>query len=258
MDKPEIVYAIVLVMAVFITILVLLFLGITAYIKKRSLHQQELNKLQAEFAATLLQSQLEIRELTLQHVGRELHDNLGVAASLIKINLNTINLYDLENAKLKLEATMVLTRQIIADLKQLSRNLGPDRITRAGLVKSIEQEIALINRTGEFWAEFQTEGIIPALPEDKMIILFRMVQEILHNMVKHSSAKLLLINLQGMEKSLILNLSDNGTGFNVEEKLNGEGAGLQNLQNRARLVSAELSIRSSLSSGTQITINLPI
>jgi two-component system, NarL family, sensor kinase len=258
MDKPELVYGIFLVMALLITILVLLFLGITAYIKKRTVHQQQLIKLQADFAATLLQSQLEIKESTLKHVSRELHDNLGHVSSLIKINLTTINLNDPEKARVKLDDTMNLTRQMIGDLKKLSRNLGPDRITRIGLVKSIEQEMDLINRTGEFQAEFQTEGIIPALPEDKMIILFRMVQEILHNMVKHSSAKQLLINLKGLEKSLILSLSDDGTGFNVEEKLYGEGAGLQNLQNRAKLLSAELSIQSALSKGTQITINLPI
>jgi signal transduction histidine kinase len=256
-NKPVIIYTLTLGIFIMISFLVLLFLGITAYIKKRSIHQAQMAKLQADFASTLLQSQLEIREQTLQHVGRELHDNLGHMASLIKINLTTLNLANPDTAAEKVEATKELTRQLLTDLKALSRSIGPDRISRLGLVKAIEQEVANINKTGEFRADYQTDGIIPSLPDDKLIILFRMIQEILQNMVRHSQAKNISLILIGTEKSLNLKLSDDGTGFNVEEKLQGEGAGLHNLINRAKLISAEFSIQSSLSKGTQITINLP-
>ena len=89
------------------------------------------------------------------------------------------------------------------------------------------------------------------------LILFRMGQEILNNTLKHSCAKHVTISLHVSEKLFTLSISDDGVGFNLEEKILSGGSGLLNLQNRAKLIHAEFSIQSS-PNGTAIIIQLPL
>lgn len=228
------------------------------YSNKQMRNRREREKLQSQFSQTLLQSQLEIQEQTLQHISHELHDNLGQVASLIKINLNTLQLKDTAKATEKIETTKDLTRQLITDLKSLSVSLGADRIAQTGLVKALETEVERLNKTGQFTASFIQEGNIPAMDNDKAVILYRMAQEILNNMVKHSGAKQITVLLSASENLFTLAFNDDGVGFDIEEKKYGGGAGLNNLQNRARLINAQLTMQSTLGNGTRVTIELPL
>jgi signal transduction histidine kinase len=210
-----------------------------------------------KFSQTLLQSQIEIQEQTLQHISRELHDNLGQVASLIKINLTTLKLNDPEKAVEKIEHTKDLTRQLIADIKSLSVSLGSDRIAQTGLARAIETEVERLNKTGEFVATYRLQGAMPDIDADKSLILYRMAQEVLNNMVKHSEAKHINIFIHVNENVFILAFRDDGIGFNSAEKMNASGAGLRNLQNRATLINAQLHIQSLPGNGTEITIEMP-
>ena len=245
----------------FILILFVTFvfiLSIIRYRRKTSLYREEKQLLQSQFSQTLLQSQIEIQEQTLQNISRELHDNLGQVASLIKINLTTLKLNEPEKAVEKIEDTKELTRQLIADIKSLSVSLGSDRIAQIGLVNAIETEVERLNKTGEFIASCSLEGAMPDIDADKALIIYRMAQEVLNNMVKHSEAKHINIMLHAKENVFILAFSDDGIGFNVEEKVNASGAGLRNLTNRALLINAQLHLKSLPGNGTTITIQLPL
>jgi len=224
------------------------------YLKRKRNHLAD----RAEFKNMLLASQLEIREQTLQYIGKELHDNIGQVASLIKINLNTLQLTDLQKATQKIENTKELTRQLITDIKSLSLSLGGDRIIQKGLLKAIETEVDRLNKTGQFAASFLVQGNIPFIENDTSVILFRMVQEVLNNMVKHSNAKHINVTAGINENLFILALSDDGIGFNVNEEVNSDGAGLRNLYNRASFIKAQLSIKSNIGKGTNISIALPL
>ena len=226
------------------------------YSRRQARNRTEKLLMEQSFSQTLLQSRLEIQEQTLQHISHELHDNLGQVASLIKINLNTIKIDDRDKALERLEDTKELTRQLITDLKSLSVSLGGQRITQLGLGKALEIEVQRLNKTGEFEAEFTQEGMLPKLDGDKATILYRMAQECINNMVKHSRATKILVDLKSRENLIILALTDNGVGFNTEEQLQSNGAGLKNLHNRAQLINALLTIDSTPGSGTHVNIQL--
>ncbi len=226
------------------------------YSRRQSRNRMEKLLMEQSFSQTLLQTQLEIQEQTLQHVSHELHDNLGQVASLIKINLNTITLDNKEKALERLEDTRELIRQLIADLKGLSVSLGGQRIAQLGLGKALEIDVQRLNKTGEFKAEFTQEGILPKLDGDKATILYRMAQECINNMVKHSLATKIRVDLKSKENLIILALTDNGVGFNIEEQLQSNGAGLKNLHNRAQLINASLTIDSTPGNGTRVNIQL--
>lgn len=244
---------------ILLVIFLLVIINFVAIHSKRKLQfYNEKQQLQSQFSQTLLQSQLEIQEQTREHISKELHDNLGQIASLVKINLTTLPMVldDKVKAEQKIEETTEHVRRLIADIKSLSVSLGSDRVAQTGLAKALETEVERINKTDQFRAGFMQEGVMPVLDNDKSIILYRMAQEILNNIIKHSGAKEVNVLLKGAENLVILAVSDDGTGFNVEEKRNSAGAGLLNLQNRAKLINANLSIQSSPGKGTQVTIEL--
>ena len=234
---------------------IILFVILYRQSHKKNIAEKEY--MRSQFNQILLESQFEIQQQTLQHVSRELHDNLGQVASLIKINLNTLQLSSISKAEEKIESTKELTRQLIADIKSLSVNLGSDRIQQAGLFKVLETEIDRLNKTELYTASIDMVGVMPAINDDKAIILYRMSQEILNNMVKHAHASVIRIICDGRENRFILAFSDNGNGFCIPDKMNS-GSGLQNLQNRARLIDAQLVMQSSAGKGSAFIITLPL
>ncbi len=253
LNYPNLITSIISFVLFLILVLFFVFSLSIRYRKRK----RENESLKAQFSQTLLQSQLEIQEQTLRHISYELHDNLGQVASLIKINLNTLQFADINKATEKVESTKDLTRQLIADLKSLSVSLGSDHLSRTGLVKALEIEIERLNKTEQFVATFNNGTGEIDIPDDKAIILYRMVQEILNNSVKHSQAKHINLIIHNQENKFILAIKDDGIGFNIDEAGRNTSAGLKNLQNRAHLINATLNFYSSLGKGTEVIIELP-
>lgn len=244
-----------IVVIIFVAFIVLLSYLFTT---KKNKILQEKQLLQSQFSQTLLQSQLEIQEQTLQQISRELHDNFGHIASLIKINLNTLKLDNQEKAINKIEDTKELTRQLITDIKSLSLSLNGDRIAKTGLVAALQAEVERLDKTGLFTASFVQNGSMPLIENDKATIIFRMAQEVLNNMAKYSEAKYINVNLNVTDNLFTLAFNDDGKGFNVADKIQNGGAGLTNLQKRAALINANLTIQSAPGEGTSITIEMAV
>ncbi len=252
-----------IILAIFVATTVLLILSsfviifTVIYKKKQHAYQNEKKLLQIRFQEEILKSQLEIKENTLKYLAYELHDNLGQIASLIKINLNTISLADEEIALRKIENTKDLVRQLIYDLKSLSMSLNSDRVIQVGIVKSLETEVERLNKTGQIEATMTIEGTFPKLSNSTSIIFFRMTQEIINNIVKHSRATQVKILFSATQNLVTFKCNDNGIGFDVVDKIQSGGSGLLNLQNRAKLIHAQLDIQSSNEGGTTVSIQIP-
>lgn len=257
-NSNDLVFSIVLTSFIFFILIGFLISFIIIYQRRKLRHESEITSIKHEFLSTLLQSQLEIKEQTLRHLAYELHDNLGQVASIIKINLNTLQLDDREKSIQKIEDTKELTRQLITDLKSLSVSLNGDLIAKLGLLKGIENEVNRLNKTGQFITQLKAEGLSAPLEESTTIILYRMVQEVINNIVKHSEAKHIEFLITTSENLFTLVIRDDGVGFNLEEKVNSGGSGLLNLQSRAKLIHAQFSIQSSPGVGTKICIELPL
>lgn len=240
----------------FFVFLLLIFFTVITFALRYRKRKKEHEKMRVQFSEQLLKSQLEIQEQTLQHVSRELHDNIGQIASLIKINLNTIQLQKPETAESKLENTRELTRQMITDIKLLSTSLNGDKMTKIGLAKALQNEVEKINKTGVFTAELQQTNSLPALQPEKAIIVYRMVQEVLNNALKHAEATHIYMEAGFEKNTFTLLIKDNGKGFDVAQKLADDdaGNGLLNLQQRAKVINADIQFRSAPGTGTVVTI----
>ena len=244
------------IVAFLVLMLTVFFIVIVLAIRYRR-RKKENEELRSQFSEQLLRSQLEIQEQTLQHVSRELHDNIGQIASLVKINLNTINLENPEKSASKLDNTKELVKQLMTDIKLLSTSLNGDKLTRVGLFNALQNESDKLNKTGAFSSRFTQHDNIPPVNDEKAIIIYRMVQEILNNAMKHSEATEINIDAYYRQNSFILSVSDNGKGFNVAEKLADKkdtGNGLLNLQERAKVIKATVQFDSAPGKGSTTTI----
>ncbi len=244
------------VMLTVLVVFVILF--IVLYQKRYYKHLKEKQLMEAAFAKTLLDTRLEIKDQTLQNVSTELHDNFGQMASLIKINLNTLQFDNVQKATEKINETKDLVKQLIADIKSLSVSLNGDRIAKIGLIKALEIEAQRLQKLETIVIDYAANDDGPILNNEKSILLYRMAQEILNNILKHAKAKQIKIKINNTNKIFTLAIEDDGVGFDVAEKINaGGGAGMLNLKNRAKHAGASLSIESNINKGTTIIIALP-
>lgn len=228
------------------------------FVRKRQQHKIEKQQIKEQFSKNLLQAQLEIREQTLKHIGYELHDNIGQIASLIKINLNIIDLDAREKASEKLDETKGLLKKLIADIKGLSVSLNSDRVVSTGICEGLKHELDQIKKLGLYRVEFNcTNKNIKTGPSES-IILFRMSQEILNNILKHSQANYISVSVEVSSGFLRLTFKDNGVGFNFDEAVKQGGSGLLNLKTRAKVIQADLKINSTAHAGTEIIIKMPL
>jgi signal transduction histidine kinase len=218
-------------------------------------NRAEKESLKNQFQQTLLQSQLEIQSQTMQQLSAELHDNIGHLATILKINLISINLNNLDQAREKIDYTIELNRQLINDIKSISLSVNGDRLNKLGLPKALEQDVERINRSAILQANLTTDDEIPALDPNVAIIIYRMCQEVINNILKHAKASELNISLFKVQNILTLVIADNGVGFNSKSN-ELTGSGLLNLQHRANLINAELAINSVPGNGTEVRISL--
>jgi two-component system, NarL family, sensor kinase len=233
---------------------------ILAYQKKQQQYFREKEQLKTIFEKEILKSQLEIQEQTLKNISQEIHDNIGQVLSLAKLNLATTDINQPDVVQQKIEDSKTLVGKAIQDLRDLSKSLNTDYVADMGLARAIEYEMEMIKKTGSFETVFEISGTVRKLETQKELILFRIVQEVLNNIIRHSKAKLINIKLNYMPFIFSIRISDNGDGFDLSllRENSKFGLGIRNMNNRAQLVGAQFEITSTLEIGTVVNISLPL
>lgn len=254
METSEIRILIVALTCLFLLLGVFVLSFFWVYRKNQNAKENKIESLNRE----LLQTQIEIQEQTLKTISQEIHDNVGQVLSLAKLNLNTVGNITDQQVQSKIDSTKDLVSKAINDLRDLSRSLHGERIGEIGLEEAIANELKILHNTGQFKTDVTITGQSYKLDPQKEMVLFRIVQEALHNAVKHANAANLKVQLNYSPEIFTLTISDDGTGF-LPEALPGsqKGIGLKSMQNRAALIGGEFSILSSKNNGTSISIVIP-
>jgi two-component system NarL family sensor kinase len=255
--KPEIVQFIAWGTVMFSLLGIFIIIFILYYRKRHTaFHRQE-----QQFQETLLRTQLEIQEQTMQHISEEIHDNVGQLLSLAKLNLATAGDEASTVRDDKIRDSKDLVSKAIRDLRQLSHSLNTDHITEIGIAKAIERTLDQIKKTGEVDTHFNVLGQPFELEEKRQLIVFRMVQETLNNMLNHAKAKLITVTLKFSENLLTLTITDDGIGCDLRslgaDDRPAAGVGIKNMNNRAKLIGATFKMTSTLGEGTTTTITIP-
>jgi len=232
---------------------------IILYRKRQVLNLIEKDRLAIQFQREILQAQLEVQEQTMQTIGADLHDNIGQLLSLTSLTLNSVELEGSRKAQPKIDAAIDLTAKSIQEMRLLGKLLQGDQLVGLGLHEAIRYQISWLERSGQYQISYRQEGEAPAENNSNTdLILFRILQEILNNIIKHARATAIDVSLEYSGGDLTLQIDDNGVGFDLDNlSTTSAGMGLQNIRKRADIVGGRVNIESKAGRGTSIVLIIP-
>jgi two-component system NarL family sensor kinase len=230
------------------------------YQKRQLLYQQNLNNLKLDFEKNLLKTQVEIQEQTFQHISRDIHDNINLSLTLAKLNLNTLDWFEIENVYTSVKSTINIIGATIEGLSNLSKGMNPELIRNLGLLKAVKNEVNKLIEMAHLDVTYEVSGEPIFMESEKELVIFRIIQEAFNNIIKHAGASKVWLYLNYNESCLEVLIKDDGVGFEKEEVFNekdSQKAGLNNMQTRARLFGGTVMIESNQNKGTQILVKVP-
>ena len=232
------------------------------YQQRQHKQEKEILNIKEQYEKEFLNSQLEIQEDTMRQIGVELHDNIQQQLVVVNMALRSL-LIDADNPMFETihESKKEIDRTI-EDIRELSHSLQSDRILREGLLYSLTSEAERLKRIKTLGVSYSCSVRNNYFDGQTNTIIFRIVQEILQNMLKHAKAS--KVDIQVYDKDFaffVIKIADNGVGFDVKEgnlQTKATGIGLTNMFNRAKLIKAKVEIDSKIGKGTSVSLILPI
>lgn len=210
-----------------------------------------------EMAERLVTAQEEERK----RLSRELHDDLGQALIAHILRLRNLQMelpLQAEAIRKELEELITDSNQIINRMRQIAQDMRPTLLDTLGLRSALETQTREFGLRTGLQATFEADMEIPQLSDVHSITLYRILQETLTNVIKHSQATRVWVELSMDEGSILLTVQDNGAGFPASEDTFKKGIGITSLRERLALVGGELLIHSSAAKGTIISARLPL
>ncbi len=235
----------------FRSLLIFIFLSIGPIIYYRKVNKLKNDRLvQVEFSKQLIQSQEEERK----RIASELHDSLGQDLLVIK-NLALMN----KNKNEQFDEISKTAGLAIDEVRRISYNLHPYQLDRLGLSKAINSMFTNIEGVSKIKFDTNIGNVDNLFEKEKEINIYRIIQECVTNIIKHSDADNARVFVEKAEDVLLIEIADNGKGFNFEStKSESKGFGLKNLENRVSFLDGELKFKSAEEFKTQIKVKIPL
>ena len=220
-------------------------------IKNKKLHKQNIES-EKLIAKTMLIAEKKERH----RVGMELHDNISQMLTAVKLYLEMAR-KGLHNNTDSFNTAVDILHNTIAEVRALSRKLVSPGLDGNGLIINLSKLITTTQDAVGFTLKFVSEGYLPKLLSDiEELVIFRVVQEQLNNIIKYSKATYVNIDLFVLNNKCSLLITDNGIGFNA--KSNHTGIGLSNMRTRVEAVNGKLELTSSLGKGTELIVEIDL
>ena len=188
-----------------------------------------------------------------KRIARDLHDEMGMRLSGIKMRVGDIReIHDRDAInKIVTEAEQLIS-DTSADMRAISHNLMPKSFAEYGLIDALEHQLSSIAEKNQLKINFEHSGFEARLNSEFELNLYRIINEMLNNTLKHSGADTVDVVLRKEKKNISVFFSDNGKGFSPAQKQNGSG--LLNIENRIYLYGGKYSMESALNKGTTYTV----
>ncbi|MDB5207272.1 MAG: hypothetical protein JWR72_2347 [Flavisolibacter sp.] len=217
--------------------------------------QQKLVEQEKASKREVVKSIIETQEKERRELSVELHDNVNQMLASCKLMLE-VAIENGSNAKMLTEKSYQSIQTVINEIRRISHDLNPSAIVDVGLIEAIEQLIDKINLAGKINVQFITHKrrYKCQLIEDDKVAIFRIVQEQLNNILKHSKAKNVIIKLKVDNGLVTLCIKDDGVGFDLTKCR--KGLGLRNIYNRVEYYGGAINIESSTGKGCEMCITL--
>jgi PAS domain S-box-containing protein len=224
-------------------------------ITERKKLEQKLLSEQLVHQRLLTQATIDSQEKERREIGKELHDNIGQRLTTIKLYLDLAHASADETTSEMISLSQRNISDVINEIRSLCRSLIPSSLNDLGLVECINDLIISVSRAQAVHVDFYHSQFDESLlPENQKLMVFRIVQEQLNNIVKHSAATKVLINIYHKGAVMTLEINDNGKGFDTATVR--RGLGLTNMKNRAELLGGNFTLISSPGKGTTVKVSI--
>jgi two-component system, NarL family, sensor kinase len=260
----------IVIYALFITLGLLFGMAILIYRNIRNrriiaenhleIEKHKVNELENEKMLSATQSVLQGEESERKRLARDLHDGLGGLLSGVKVALNNMKgnvILTGENVERFNQALGMLDNSI-AELRRVAHNMMPEALMKLGLKDTLTDFCSELSKVNPLQIDFQFYGQFERVESNLEINIYRIIQELVNNVIKHAEAKELTVQMIQEPERLCFIVLDNGKGFEMKDTLPAKGIGLASIKSRVDSFNGQMEINSSAGKGTEITIEFPI
>ena len=249
----------------FLVVALLGFLGYRNLSNHRKIAEQqvilkeiEVQQLQQERQLVATNSILKGQEDERTRVARDLHDGLGGLLTGIKLTLNKVkgNVILPESGALAFTRALSQLDSAINEMRRVAHSMMPEALVRYGLPDALSDFCSDLNESGQMKVRLQLLGMDERLDSSVEVVLYRIVQELLNNVLKHAQATEAYVQITRTGTTLSLTVEDNGKGFDIGQLNQNKGAGMRNIENRVAYLNGKMDIQSKPNEGTSVYIEL--
>lgn len=244
-------------------LLLISLLGYRNYRHRQRLQQARIDELETEKQLAATEAILKGEEQERTRLAKDLHDGLGGMLSGIKYSFQNMK----ENLILTPENAQAFERSIdmldssIREMRRVAHNLMPEILVRYGLDAALKEFCSEVDRSGAVHARYQSIGMEnPAIEQSTAVAVYRMVQELVNNALKHGAARQVVVQVHAsaQEKLLAITVEDDGEGFDTALLKQPGGMGWSNIQNRVDFLKGRWDVQSAPGEGTSVLIEINI
>lgn len=227
--------------------------------QQEELNRRKISDLENNLKIETMNSMMQGQEAERERIARDLHDSLGGMLSTAKLQLNALGLRSRNAQKMdEYQKAYDLIDESCREVRTIAHQMQPNALTKLGLLPALNDMISKIHAAkGGPLVEFQHYGLDDLQPNPQVALtLYRIVQELLSNAIKHAQAKNILVQLGLHDGLLNITVEDDGQGFDTDTA--ARGMGLDNITHRVNYLKGDLSIHSIPEQGTSFFINIPL
>jgi signal transduction histidine kinase len=234
---------------------VVIILFVVFYQKKVLGEQVKQQALEVKYQQQMLMAQMESQEDERRRVAKDLHDDVGLMLQALR----TTTLAILQNApeEDRREVQQMVT-EVTETVRRICWDLMPSSLEYFGLTEAVDEMCTRLSSRSQRMVTFSFHGEVSPIEKDKQTLLYRMVQELVGNALKHANATAIEVVFTWTKNQLQINVTDNGIGFDINTVKNrrqpGHGLGLLSLENRSRLLPATLIFENNFPRGTNASV----
>ncbi len=227
--------------------------------KNRQIGEQKLEVLKKQQETQHLKAVIEGEDKERKRIARELHDDLGTQLAGIKVHVNALqndmpSIVELN----KFQVAENLIDHACTTIREISHNLMPSKLYQKSLDVLLEDLARTTSNSYNLPIDFQSVDIPKSMSDVLVVSVYRIVQELLRNIIKHARASEVILQIAAETDYLHLIVEDNGIGFNPEQAQQNGGIGLENIQTRLKYLGGQIDIHSDKNVGSTFTIDIPI
>ncbi len=242
-----------------LTLLIIALLSFRNYKQKQKIQHQRITELEKEKQLSATEAVLKGEDQERTRLAKDLHDGLGGMLSGIKYSFNTMkeNLIMTPDNHRAFERSMDMLDSSIREMRRVAHNMMPEALVKFGLDTALRDYCNDINQSGAIKIAYQSIGLDNAVIEQTTAItLYRIVQELMTNTLKHASAKTAIVQITKTNHVITLTVEDDGKGFDSRILQQSRGIGWTNIQNRVEFLKGKLDVNSQSGKGTSVFIEV--